>query len=65
MNSWEQRERAQLTLGQIWLHVPFGGVSQAKAYQRSIQQGASAVEDELPFHADIEFAPVLLELPRI
>ena len=55
----------KLAARQVGLNLTFGQVGQAETLQGGVQQGARAVEDELPFDAHVDFASVPLELPRI
>jgi hypothetical protein len=53
----------QFSAGQMRLDMWFSQVRQAEALQSGVKQCAGAVGEELRFHAHIQLAPVLLELP--
>jgi hypothetical protein len=52
----------KLTTREVRLHVTF---RQAEAFQGRVKQRARAVEDELSFYANVQFASVLFELPSV
>ena len=45
--------------------MALGEVRQAEALERSFQEEARAVKHKLAFNTNVEFSPVLLELPSV
>ena len=70
MVAWEWRAPVgknadKLAVRKIVLHVSLGQVRKAQTFERSLQEKTRAVEHELPFDTNVEFAPVLFELPCV